>query len=150
MSCRRAFPAMCNSRGGALFLLLLHSVVVALVSAQGSNKTSLWPTLSGKPPLVIARGGFSGLFPDSSSVAYAFAQQVSLPNVILWCDVQLTKDGTGICVPDVKLENSTDISVVFKNRNKVYDVNGTPTSGYFSLDFTLKELSNVVRKSEFS
>lgn len=100
--------------------------------------------------MVIARGGFSGLFPDSSSVAYGFAQQVSLPNVTLWCDVQLTKDGTGICVPDVKLENSTDISVVFKNRNKVYDVNGTPTSGYFSLDFTLKELSNVVRKSEFS
>jgi hypothetical protein len=38
---------MCNSRGGALFLILLHSVVVALVSAQGSNKTSLWRTLSG-------------------------------------------------------------------------------------------------------
>jgi glycerophosphoryl diester phosphodiesterase len=70
--------------------------------------------------------------------------------VILWCDVQLTKDGTGICVPDVKLENSTDISVVFKNRNKAYLVNGAPTEGYFSVDFTLKELSNVVCKSELS
>jgi glycerophosphoryl diester phosphodiesterase len=98
--------------------------------------------------LVIARGGFSGLFADSSQVAYSFAQQVSLPNVILWCDVQLTKDGTGICVPDVKLENSTSISDFFKNRKKAYLVNGAPTEGYFSVDFTLKELSNVYCKSE--
>ncbi|XP_062168616.1 glycerophosphodiester phosphodiesterase GDPDL3 [Alnus glutinosa] len=135
---------MCNSRGGALFHLLLHSVVVALVSAQGSNKTSVWLTLSGKPPLVIARGGFSGLFPDSSSYAYILAQQVSVPSVIFWCDVQLTKDGAGICVPDVKLENSTDISLIFKGRDKVYLVNGVPTGGFFSVDFTLKELANVV------
>lgn len=73
-----------------------------------------------------------------------------MPDVILWCDVQLTKDGIGICLPDVKLENSTDIAVVFKNRKKVYLVNGVPTEGFFSVDFTFKELSNVIRKSEFS
>ena len=37
------FPAMCDSRARTLFLLLLHSVLLALVSAQGSK----WPTLSG-------------------------------------------------------------------------------------------------------
>lgn len=100
--------------------------------------------------MVIARGGFSGLFPDSSSYAYALAQQVSGPSVIFWCDVQLTKDGAGICVPDVKLENSTDISLIFKGRDKVYLVNGVPTGGFFSVDFTLKELANVVCKSELS
>ncbi|KAF5479009.1 hypothetical protein F2P56_005521 [Juglans regia] len=144
MICRRVFPAMSNSRGRTFFLLLLHSVVVALVSAQGSNNTSIWPTLSGKPPLVIARGGFSGLFPDSSSVAYDLALQISVSDVFLWCDVQLTKDGAGICVPDIKLENATDISTVYNSRSKTYLVNGAPTKGWFSVDFTFSELATNV------
>lgn len=103
----------------------------------------------GNPPLVIARGGFSGLFPDSSSLAYTLAQQVSVPNVLFWCDVQLTKDGVGICFPDIKLDNATDIANgSFKDRNKVYSVNGVPTRGWFSVDFTFNELANnVLRKS---
>ncbi|KAG2682476.1 hypothetical protein I3760_11G193000 [Carya illinoinensis] len=139
MICRRVFPAMSSSRGRTLFILLLHSVVAALVSAQGSNKTS-------NPPLVIARGGFSGLFPDSSSTAYDLALQISVPDVFLWCDVQLTKDGAGICVPDMRLENATDISFgVYKSRSKLYLVNGAPTKGWFSVDFTFSELvTNVI------
>eukprot|EP00261_Vitis_vinifera_P031590 XP_019072833.1 PREDICTED: glycerophosphodiester phosphodiesterase GDPDL4 isoform X2 [Vitis vinifera] len=125
-----------------ILLFLLHSV--ALVSAQGStNGTSSWQTLNGNAPLVIARGGFSGLFPDSSSAAYSLALMTSLSNVVLWCDVQLTKDGAGICFPDMKLENASDISIVFKNRNNVYLVNGVSTPGWFSVDFTLTDLETV-------
>ncbi|ESW18553.1 hypothetical protein PHAVU_006G050800 [Phaseolus vulgaris] len=125
------------------YLLLFHSVL-PLVSAQGSNTTS-WNTLSGSPPLVIARGGFSGIYPDSSDIAYSLAAQTSLANVILWCDVQLTKDREGICIPDIKLENATDIGHVSEFKSKTYSVNGVQTSGYFSVDYTLKELlSNVV------
>ncbi|XP_018812516.2 glycerophosphodiester phosphodiesterase GDPDL1-like [Juglans regia] len=145
MVCQQAFPATFNPRGWAFFLLLLQcSAVLTLVSAQQPSKTARWPTLSGKPPLVIARGGFSGLFPDSSSIAYDMAQAVSLPNVHLWCDVQLTKDGVGICTSSVKLENATDIATIYKNRSRVYQVNKVPTRGWFSLDFTYKELANNV------
>ncbi|KAK4275377.1 hypothetical protein QN277_018469 [Acacia crassicarpa] len=126
-----------------LFILLLLHSVVALVSAQRSNRTT-WKTLSGSPPLVIARGGFSGLFPDSSVDAYKFALATSIPNVVLWCDVQLTKDGAGICLPDIKLDNATNIAQVFPNKDRNYTINGVPTRGYFSVDYTLKNLSNVV------
>lgn len=98
---------------------------------------------AGDEPLVIARGGFSGIFPDSSYFAYSLAVQTGLPNVHLWCDVQLTKDGAGICFPDIKLENSSDIDVVFKSRDKTYVVNGASVKGWFSVDFTLKELGLV-------
>ncbi|KAB1224995.1 putative glycerophosphoryl diester phosphodiesterase 2 [Morella rubra] len=135
---------MCCLHGRTFLLLLLQSLVAALVFAQGSNAASVWPTLSGNPPLVIARGGFSGLFPDSSAIAYNLALAVSVPDVILWCDVQLTKDGVGICAPDVRLDNSTDIATIFKGRKKVYLVNGTPTPGWFSVDFTFNELFNNV------
>ncbi|GMN51729.1 hypothetical protein TIFTF001_020866 [Ficus carica] len=163
---------MCNSRALVVAAVLVLQSVVALVSAQGSGTTSPWQTLSvlppswvpfpripvcllrklrktligvtiGAPPLTIARGGFSGLFPDSSYAAYSFALMTSVPDVVLWCDVQLTKDSVGICFPDIKLENSSDISDVFKNRDKEYVVNGVPTSGWFSVDFTSSELANV-------
>ncbi|KAH8519019.1 hypothetical protein H0E87_000739 [Populus deltoides] len=134
---------MCNLRSfftPLLAVLLLQSLVV-VVSAQGSAST--WKTLTGNPPLVIARGGFSGLFPDSSSVAFQFATLTSLPDVVLWCDVQLTKDGVGICAPDLRLANSTSIAQVMKNKDKLYLVNGIPTRGWFTVDFTLNELSRV-------
>ncbi|OAY55187.1 glycerophosphodiester phosphodiesterase GDPDL3 [Manihot esculenta] len=145
MGCRRASPAAMTSPWAftsltAVFLLL--NSLVTLVSAQGS--TSRWQTLSGKPPLVVARGGFSGLFPDSSAFAYQLALQTSVPDVILWCDVQLTKDGVGICAPDLRLENSTDIAQVFKNKDKTYLVNGVPYQGWFTVDFTFNDLVSSV------
>ncbi|QCD81409.1 glycerophosphoryl diester phosphodiesterase [Vigna unguiculata] len=103
---------------------------------------------AGNPPLVIARGGFSGIFPDSSDSAYIFAVAASLKNVILWCDVQLTKDAQGICIPDLKLENATNIAQNAKYKSSTYPVNGVTTSGYFSMDYTLEDLrsNNVFRK----
>uniref|UniRef100_A0A6N2MES8 glycerophosphodiester phosphodiesterase n=1 Tax=Salix viminalis TaxID=40686 RepID=A0A6N2MES8_SALVM len=134
---------MCNIRSlftPLLAVLLLQSLVVD-VSAQGSARP--WQTLTGKPPLVIARGGFSGLFPDSSPYAFQFAMLTSLLDVVLWCDVQLTKDGVGICAPYLTLDNSTNISQVLKSKDKFYLVDGIPTRGWFTVDFTLSDLSLV-------
>ncbi|XP_058209664.1 glycerophosphodiester phosphodiesterase GDPDL3-like [Rhododendron vialii] len=130
---------MCKSRSLVTFLLLLCSASLAS-AAQGSTA---WQTLDGNAPLVIAHGGFSGLFPDSSSVAYQFAGQVSLANVIFWCDVQLTKDAAGVCAPNLNLANNTDISSIFPNQSNTYSVNGVSIQGWFSVDFTLKELASV-------
>ncbi|KAJ1392516.1 PLC-like phosphodiesterase, TIM beta/alpha-barrel domain superfamily [Sesbania bispinosa] len=124
---------------GALALLLLPSLLLALVSAQRSE----WNTLNGSPPLVIAHGGFSGIFPASSDVAYNMAVLTNGPDVILWCDLQLTKDAVGICLADVNLDNSTFISSVFQNKSKTYLVNGVPINGYFSVDYTFKDISNI-------
>jgi len=98
---------------------------------------------AGNAPAVIARGGFSGLFPDSSSTAYTFALIASSPDTILWCDVQLTKDGVGVCLPNMKLDNCTDISAIFPERKKVYLVNDVSTPGWFSVDFNSSELAQV-------
>nr|XP_004251903.1 glycerophosphodiester phosphodiesterase GDPDL3-like isoform X1 [Solanum lycopersicum] len=115
------------------------------VAAQGVNRTK-WLTLNGNAPLVIARGGFSGLLPDSSYDAYIMGLETSLPNAIIWCDVQLTKDGVGICFPDLKLDNASDIDFYFKNKKSKYLVNGVPTQGWFSIDYNLKDLVHVTLK----
>ncbi|KAI3496865.1 hypothetical protein L1887_39243 [Cichorium endivia] len=98
---------------------------------------------AGNRPLVIARGGFSGLFPDSSEDAYKFADMVSVPDLIFWCDVQLTKDAHGICFPDLNLDNGSTIRSGFDKRANTYPVNGVPTTGWFSVDFSLDELQSV-------
>ncbi|KAI3769170.1 hypothetical protein L6452_00270 [Arctium lappa] len=126
-----------------LHLLPLISVVISVVAQPPPAPTSPWLTLTGKPPSVVARGGFSGLFPDSSFIAYTSAVVTSVPDVILWCDVQLTKDNAGICFPNLKLENSSTIASVYSGRDKTYDVNGVSTRGWFPVDFTLADLNIV-------
>jgi glycerophosphoryl diester phosphodiesterase len=126
--------------------LLCGVVLLQLFAAQvdAQRSTSPWQTLSGDAPLVIARGGFSGLFPDSSLAAYQFAMVVSVADVVLWCDVQLTKDGHGICFPDLNLANASNSEEVYPNRQKSYPVNGVTTKGWFPIDFSLTELQKVL------
>lgn len=100
----------------------------------------------GDAPLVIARGGFSGLLPDSSLDAYSFVSQTSVPDAVLWCDVQLTKDGTGICFPDLTMMNASNIQDAYPKRKNSYLVNGVPTQDWFTIDFTFKDLSSVFCK----
>ncbi|KAL2924777.1 Glycerophosphodiester phosphodiesterase GDPDL1, partial [Bienertia sinuspersici] len=128
--------------GGFIAIILLIELV-AFGSAQRASSNKTWLTLDGSPPLVIARGGFSGLFPDSSATAYQFAAETSVSDVLLWCDVQLTKDGVGICFPRLKLDNSSAIEKAFPDESKKYDVNGVTVDGYFPIDFTFEELSTV-------
>lgn len=124
---------------------MLFVCIVIFFGILLDNLTSLI-MLAGDPPFVVARGGFSGIFPDSSSIAYSLTLITSAPSVILWCDVQLTKDEAGICFPDLKLDNASNILQIFKNQQKNYLVNGVPTPGWFSIDYTLNDLSNIICK----
>ena len=111
------------------------------------GKATFLVMFAGDPPLVVARGGFSGLLPDSSSESYSLAVMLSVPDVKVWCDVQLTKDAIGICFPDVKLQNASNIEYVYKDKDNSYLVNGVPTQGWFIIDYTLDDLANVSGKS---
>ena len=95
---------------------------------------------------MIARGGYSGLFPESSDFANKFAISASVPNVVLYCSLQLLKDGAPICKSDLRLDNSTDIATFYPEGQKTYTVNGESIRGWFAVDFTYEELSNVSGK----
>ncbi|XP_059454470.1 glycerophosphodiester phosphodiesterase GDPDL6-like [Corylus avellana] len=121
--------------------LLIHSTLGQKSAGTPSQK---WLTLNGKRPLVVARGGFSGLFPESSSFANQLALSSSLPDTVLFCNLQLTKDGAGICLTDIRLDNSTNIGLVWPKGKKTYDVNGNKVHGWFALDYTIDQLfSNI-------
>ncbi|XP_011095489.1 glycerophosphodiester phosphodiesterase GDPDL3-like isoform X2 [Sesamum indicum] len=127
-----------------VFLLIMLCLLAVSVAAQGTRRGGRqWQTLSGNAPLVIARGGFSGVFPYSSGYAYELALLTGLPNLHIWCDVQLTKDGAGICFPDIRLQNASDIKYVYGNKSNTYTIDGKQEQGWFSVDFTLKDLKLV-------
>ncbi|GLJ48116.1 hypothetical protein SUGI_1015960 [Cryptomeria japonica] len=118
---------------------------------RGVSSGRVWKTLKGQEPVVIARGGLSGLFPDHTSSAYQVALNNSLPNVVFFCDLQLTQDGGNICRTDLSLENSTNIADIFKDRKNTYMVNGKNITGWFAIDFTAEEiLSKVLAKQALS
>ncbi|XP_068645018.1 glycerophosphodiester phosphodiesterase GDPDL7-like [Aristolochia californica] len=118
------------------FLLLIHG-------ALALNSGKQWQTLNGEAPLVIARGGYSGLFPDASSSALEFAQRSSLKDLALFCDLQMSKDGMGFCLTNLRLDNSTNISQLFPKGSKAYSVNGEELNGWFPVDFTSVQLQDV-------
>ncbi|TXG67441.1 hypothetical protein EZV62_008716 [Acer yangbiense] len=131
---------------GCIFLSSLAMLLAALLLYVHSSSLMYFGNhkfLRGDPPLVVAHGGFSGLLPDSSSESYTLAVMLSVPDVMVWCDVQLTKDAIGICFPDVKLQNASNIADVYKGKDKAYLVNGVPTQGRFPIDYTIKDLANV-------
>ncbi|CAL4968540.1 unnamed protein product [Urochloa decumbens] len=130
----------CSVLGSALLLLLLS------LGSAAAQKGSTWKTLSGKAPAIVAKGGFSGLFPDSSDSAYMFVASVSSPDTALWCDVRLTKDGAGICLPSISMDNCTTIADVFPQGKKTYNVNGVSTTGWFSVDYKSTDLQKVFLK----
>ncbi|CAA0814003.1 Glycerophosphodiester phosphodiesterase GDPDL4 [Striga hermonthica] len=124
-----------------LFCFVLLCSSTTLTGGRSSKRR--WQTLHGSAPLVIANGGFSGIFADSSSVAYSLAVQSGLPNLLVSCDLMLTKDDHGICFPNIMLQNSSDIDFVYPNRSSSYIVNGVQTKGFFSVDFNYEELGSV-------
>uniref|UniRef100_A0ACD5YW73 Uncharacterized protein n=1 Tax=Avena sativa TaxID=4498 RepID=A0ACD5YW73_AVESA len=122
-------------------LVPLLALLLLSLGSAAAQKSSTWKTLSGNPPVVIAKGGFSGLFPDSSDNAYGFA--AGSQDSALWCDFRLTKDDLGICLPDIKMDNCTTISDVFPKGKNTYRVNGVSTTGWFPVDYDAAQLGNV-------
>ncbi|KAL8145307.1 glycerophosphodiester phosphodiesterase GDPDL7-like [Apium graveolens] len=105
--------------------------------------TKKFLTLDGGPPEVVARGGYSGLFPDSSNFAYNFAPVLSLPDTIMYCNVQLTKDNLGVCTSDILIDLSTTAALAYPKGDKTYNVNGRDLHGWFAMDYMLDDLKNT-------
>ncbi|XP_038881366.1 glycerophosphodiester phosphodiesterase GDPDL6-like [Benincasa hispida] len=127
------------------WFLVIASLIFSSTFAQHSlPPKEQWLTLKGEPPLVIARGGLSGVFPESSPFANQMALVAGLRNTALYCNLQLTKDGVGICLTDLRLQNSTNIEDVFPRQHKSYIVNGKKIKGWFSVDYLSKDLFNRV------
>lgn len=100
------------------------------------------------PPLVIANGGTSGLYPDQTLRAYRDAANSTSSPLALLCDLMISKDNFGICRPGFFLEMSTNTtSYPATAKRSTYSGYGQNLTGYFANDFTLAELLTVTGKA---
>nr|XP_027071624.1 glycerophosphodiester phosphodiesterase GDPDL7-like [Coffea arabica] len=131
-------------------LLSFLLIQTTLVAARGRGRrhpavvpppAKKWLTLNGGEPVVVARGGFSGIAPESSLPAYSTAQQTSLASTILLCDLQLTKDAQGFCQSSLNLQNATTIATAFPDlKPRTYNINGKNVEGFYGVDFLADDL----------
>lgn len=142
---------MFHLRGYGFLLLLLFVEVVSNIQninalhaqparSLAAQSTKKWHTRSGLAPVVIARGGASGLFPDQTLPAYVHAVTSSVSPIALFCDLQLAKDGGDICRTGLDLSNSTQINQNSSYDTKQYLVNGKAVTGVFAIDYNVSEI----------
>lgn len=102
----------------------------------------------GNLPEVVARGGYSGFFPDSSQSAYDLALDTSITGTIIFCNLHFTKDNDGFCVSQINLQNATNIEEFDPKGAKKYNINGQEINGYFGLDYPANVIfENITRTS---
>ncbi|XP_022137517.1 glycerophosphodiester phosphodiesterase GDPD6 [Momordica charantia] len=100
-------------------------------------------------PYNIAHRGSNGEFPEETLPAYERAIEEGAD--FIETDVLSSKDGVLICFHDVTLDETTDVETYkkFANRKRTYEVQGVNTTGFFTVDFTLKELQSLRVKQRY-
>ncbi|WP_416670817.1 glycerophosphodiester phosphodiesterase [Egbenema bharatensis] len=102
-----------------------------------------YPTLSGRPPLIIAHRGASGYLPEHTLEAYQRA--IELGADFIEPDLVITRDGVLMARHEPNLIETTNVSELpeFADRRRVVEIDGQPVAGFFSHDFTLAEIKQL-------
>lgn len=100
-------------------------------------------------PYNIAHRGSNGELPEETTAAYMRAIEEGTD--FIETDILASKDGALICFHDVTLDDTTDVAKhkAFASRKRTYDVQGVNTTGFFTVDFTLKELKSLRVKQRY-
>ncbi|KAK2357622.1 glycerophosphodiester phosphodiesterase GDPDL3 [Trifolium repens] len=101
-------------------------------------------------PYNVAHRGSSGEIPEETRQAYLRAIEEGAD--FIETDILSSKDGVLICFHNVTLDETTDIAKYkeFANRKRTYEVQGVNTTGFFTVDFTLKELKSLRVNQRYS
>ncbi|BAZ32741.1 glycerophosphoryl diester phosphodiesterase [Cylindrospermum sp. NIES-4074] len=104
------------------------------------------PTLTGKPPIIIAHRGASGYRPEHTLAAYELA--IDLGADFIEPDLVSTKDGVLIARHENEISETTDIvnHREFADRQTIKIIDGETKKGWFTEDFTLAELKTLRAK----
>lgn len=137
---------MANTLGFApvVFLLLIIGCSARPLyptPSKGDDKN--WQPLQTFRPYNIAHRGSNGELPEETRPAYLRAIEEGAD--FIETDILSSKDGVLICFHDVTLDDTTDIAKhkEFASRKRTYEVQGSNVTGFFTVDFTLKELKSL-------
>ncbi|MEU5258295.1 glycerophosphodiester phosphodiesterase [Amycolatopsis sp. NPDC021455] len=94
-------------------------------------------------PVIIGHRGAPGYRPEHTLASYELAYRMGVD----WVDVDLvpTKDGRLVARHEPEIGGTTDVAKhpEFASRKKTLVIDGVPTTGWFTQDFTLAELKTL-------
>jgi glycerophosphoryl diester phosphodiesterase len=98
------------------------------------------------PAIVIAHRGASGERPEHTIAAYQLALDQGVD--FIEPDLVMTKDGVLVCRHENEISTTTDVASKseFAGRKTKKEIDGKPVEGWFTEDFTLKELKTLRAK----
>ncbi len=126
-------------------------IFVGMVSILGTACTT-----TSKPPeaqssirpaskiLVIGHRGASGHRPEHTLASYNLA--IDMGADFIEPDLVATKDGVLIARHENEISGTTDVAIKFPTRKKTKSMDGVKVTGWFTEDFTLKELKTLRAK----
>lgn len=108
-----------------------------------ASADGVWPTLDGKPPIVIAHRGASGYRPEHTLASYALAIEQGADYIEP--DLVATQDGHLVARHEPLLDDTTDVTArpEFADRKKARTMDGKPVTAFFASDFTLREMKTL-------
>ncbi|KAF3785828.1 Glycerophosphodiester phosphodiesterase [Nymphaea thermarum] len=140
-----ASPLFCTLGLLAIIVITLVNVCVGrpfypLPSKQDVEKRQPIQTFR---PYNIAHRGSNGELPEETAAAYMRAIEEGAD--FIETDILATKDGALICFHDVYLDDVTNVihHKEFADRKRTYEVQGSNTTGFFIVDFTLEEIKTL-------
>ncbi|XP_058761399.1 glycerophosphodiester phosphodiesterase GDPD6 [Vicia villosa] len=135
-----------------VFLLLVIGSASArpLYPLPGKGNDGTRQPLQTFRPYNIAHRGSNGELPEETHQAYMRAIEEGAD--FIETDILSSKDGVLVCFHDVTLDDTTNVANYkeFAGRKRTYEVQGVNTTGYFIVDFTLKELKSLRVNQRFS
>ncbi|XP_073015209.1 glycerophosphodiester phosphodiesterase GDPD6-like [Primulina eburnea] len=130
-------------------LLIVGCSARALYPLPGRRNDRNRQPLQTFRPYNIAHRGSNGEIPEETAAAYMRAIEEGAD--FIESDILSSKDGVLICFHDVNLDDTTDIAMhkEFSDRKRTYEVQGDNITGYFTVDFTIKELKSLRVKQRY-
>jgi glycerophosphoryl diester phosphodiesterase len=97
-------------------------------------------------PLIIGHRGASGNRPEHTLASYELAARMGADYIEP--DLVSTKDGVLVARHEPEISGTTDVAShpEFNDRKKTKSLDGVPTEGWFTEDFTLRELKTLRAK----
>jgi glycerophosphoryl diester phosphodiesterase len=119
---------------------LFISVLTLLVSINLFAETT--------KPLVLGHRGACGYRPEHTLASYQLA--IDMGADFIEPDLVSTKDGVLVARHENEISETTDVSVKFPDRKTTKTIDGKTVTGWFTEDFTLKEIKTLRAKERLA
>jgi glycerophosphoryl diester phosphodiesterase len=129
-------------RTGVLILAVSAAMLAGMTGAAAAN--DMHPDAA--EPLVIGHRGASGYRPEHTLASYELAARQGADYIEP--DLVITKDGVLVARHEPEISTTTDVAdhPEFEARKTTKLLDGVPTTGWFTEDFTLAELKTLRAK----